>query len=71
MLTKNDFRNLKVGAWLEDEDGIVEVVSTDNLSYNNCVSTAEVILGDDDTHSLGTVNPNTTYSDLRRCTIIA
>lgn len=70
--TFNDFENLKKGAWLEDGSGIYEVVATYN-GFNECIGLAEVIFKDDesDEYTLGTKNPNVTFSDVRGIEIIA
>lgn len=70
--TFNDFENLKKGAWLEDGSGIYEVVATYN-EFNGCIGLAEVIFKDDesDEYTLGTKNPNVTFSDVRGIEIIA
>nr|DAF24555.1 MAG TPA: hypothetical protein [Caudoviricetes sp.] len=70
--TFNDFENLKKGAWLEDGSGIYEVVATYN-EFNECIGLAEVIFKDDesDEYTLGTKNPNVTFSDVRGIEIIA
>lgn len=70
--TFNDFENLKKGTWLEDGSGIYEVVATYN-EFNECIGLAEVIFKDDesDEYTLGTKNPNVTFSDVRGVEIIA
>lgn len=70
--TFNDFENLKKGTWLEDGSGIYEVVVTYN-EFNECIGLAEVIFKDDesDEYTLGTKNPNVTFSDVRGVEIIA
>lgn len=70
--TYNDFENLKKGTWLEDGSGIYEVVATYN-KFNECIGLAEVIFKDDesDEYTLGTKNPNVTFSDVRGVEIIA
>lgn len=70
--TFNDFENFKKGAWLEDGSGIYEVVATYN-EFNECIGLAEVIFKDDesDEYTLGTKNPNVTFSDVRGIEIIA
>lgn len=70
--TFNDFENLKKGTWLEEGSGIYEVVATYN-EFNECIGLAEVIFKDDesDEYTLGTKNPNVTFSDVRGVEIIA
>ena len=52
--------------------GLAEVVATYN-EFNECIGLAEVIFKDDesDEYTLGTKNPNVTFSDVRGIEIIA
>lgn len=70
--TFNDFKNLKEGTWLEDANGISEVVAT-YREYNSCIGLAEVIFKNDesDEYTLGTKNPNVTFHDVKGAEIIS
>lgn len=70
--TLNDFKNLKEGTWLEDANGISEVVAT-YREYNSCIGLAEVIFKDNesDEYTLGTENPNVTFLDVKGAEIIS
>lgn len=69
--TFTDFKNLKEGTWLEDASGISEVVTAYG-ERNSCISLAEVVFNNDesDAYTLGTENPNVTYSDVKGAEII-
>ncbi len=70
--TFEDFKNLKIGAWLEDASGISEVVAT-YCERNSCIGLAEVIFKNDesDEYTLGTENPNVTFLDVKGAEIIS
>lgn len=69
--TFNDFKNLKKGTWINDINGNYEVVR-EYREYNSSIGLAEVIYKDDesDEYTLGTENPNVTYSDVKGAEII-
>lgn len=70
--TFTNFKNLKKGTWLEDADGISEVVAT-YREHNSCIGLAEVVFKDDesDEYTLGTENPNVTFLDVKGAEIIS
>lgn len=71
--TFTDFKNLKKGTWIEDYNGIYEVVSPYS-EYNSCIGLSEVlIMASDDSgeFALGTENPNVTFHDVKGAEIIS
>ena len=69
--TFTDFKNFKVGTLISDYTGIYEVVRAFR-EYNSCNGLSEVKFVDDGSsdYTLGTENPNVTFSDIKGTEII-
>lgn len=69
--TFNDFKNLRKGTWISDYTGMYEVV-TPYRDCNSCIGLSEVKFVDDGSsdYTLGTENPNVTFSDVKGAEII-
>ena len=69
--TFTDFKNLKVGTLISDYTGIYEVVRAFH-EYNSCIGLSEVkfVYDGSSDYTLGTENPNVTFSDIKGAEII-
>lgn len=69
--TFTNFKNLRVGTLISNDNGTYEVVSAFR-EFNSCIGLSEVIFADDESgeYTLGTENPNVTFSDIKGAEII-
>lgn len=69
--TFTDFKNLKVGTLISDGTGIYEVVRAFR-EHNSCIGLSEVkfVYDGSSDYTLGTENPNVTFSDIKGAEII-